>query len=170
MIINGIKASEYITKVNRAYIQPNGIDLTVKSIKMLNFYSDTLNVITKTTTFDHRLYNLPLIKPTVHETHPEVNGYLLHKGIYSVEFNEGCKLVDGVSANIYHRSSIVRMGNFITSGYYDTGFEVDNMGCILHVNSSLFIELNGRIAQIVLQESENTFSYNGQYNKNKDVK
>jgi dUTP pyrophosphatase len=96
--------------------------------------------------------------------------YLISGHAYSVTFDQGVKLGSIHTAFIRHRSSLLRMGWTCTSGVYDPGFEVDQMGAVLMGNCNIFIEKGARIAQIVVAENYNADLYNGQWQGQKDVK
>ena len=65
--------------------------------------------------------------------------WILHPGAYSVTFEQGCKLDDKTTAFIRQRSSLLRMGGTCTSGVYDPGFEVDQMGGVMILLSLIHI-------------------------------
>jgi deoxycytidine triphosphate deaminase len=58
----------------------------------------------------------------------------------------------------------------ITSGVFDPGFEVDEMGSIMIVTESMIVEKGARVAQIIMFENNEAELYNGQWQKDKDVK
>ena len=94
----------------------------------------------------------------------------LEPGTYSLTFDQGCKLDNKHTAFIRHRSSILRAGGIITSGVYDPGFEVDEMGAVLIVTETLLIEKGARVAQIIMMENEAAELYDGQFQKDRDYK
>ena len=92
-----------------------------------------------------------------------VSGWLLHSGVYDITFNEGCKLPANRVAFIKQRSSLYRNGAIINIPVFDPGFETENMGTLLYVHETLFIEENARVAQIYFHECEAAELYNGQW-------
>jgi len=76
----------------------------------------------------------------------------LQPGIYTVYFDQGCKIPENAKANLIHRSSLARAGAILTSAEYDPGFETNSMGAILTVVSPLVIEKHSRIAQMIVYE------------------
>lgn len=96
-----------------------------------------------------------------------VTGWLLHPGTYDITFNEGCKLPDNRVAFIKQRSSLYRNGAIINSPVFDPGFETLNMGTILYVNETIFIEENARVAQIYFHECQPAEKYDGQFQGDK---
>jgi deoxycytidine triphosphate deaminase len=96
-----------------------------------------------------------------------VEGWLLHEGIYDITFNEGCKIPDNRVAFIKQRSSLYRNGAIINSPVFDPGFETENMGTLVYVYETIFIEKDARVAQIYFHECEPAEKYNGQWQNDK---
>ena len=65
---------------------------------------------------------------------------------------------------------MLRSGGVITSGVYDPGFEVDEMGAMLIVTETIIIELGARVAQIIMIKNEKAMLYDGQFQGKKDIK
>jgi deoxycytidine triphosphate deaminase len=96
-----------------------------------------------------------------------VRGWLLHEGVYDITFNEGCKIPDNRVAFIKQRSSLYRNGAIINSPVFDPGFETQNMGTLLYVHETIFIEQDARVAQIYFHECLSAEKYNGQWQNDK---
>jgi deoxycytidine triphosphate deaminase len=96
-----------------------------------------------------------------------VHGWLLYEGVYDITFNEGCKIPENRVAFIKQRSSLYRNGAIINSPVFDPGFETVNMGTILYVHETIFIEENARVAQIYFHECNGAELYNGQWQNDK---
>ena len=95
-------------------------------------------------------------------------GWLLHKGVYDITFWEGCKIPSNRTAFIKQRSSLYRNGAIINSPVFDPGFETDNMGTLLYIFETIFIEKDARVAQIYFHPSNNTdVMYDGQWQNDK---
>jgi deoxycytidine triphosphate deaminase len=94
-------------------------------------------------------------------------GWLLHEGVYDITFNEGCKLPENRVAFIKQRSSLYRNGAVINSPVFDPGFETQNMGTLLYVHETIFIEKDARVAQIYFHECESAEKYDGQWQGDK---
>lgn len=94
-------------------------------------------------------------------------GWLLYEGIYDITFNEGCKIPDNRVAFIKQRSSLYRNGAIINSPVFDPGFETQNMGTLLYVHETIFIEKDARVAQIYFHECNGAELYNGQWQNDK---
>jgi deoxycytidine triphosphate deaminase len=96
-----------------------------------------------------------------------VRGWLLYQGVYDITFHEGCKIPENRVAFIKQRSSLYRNGAIINSPVFDPGFETANMGTILYVHETIFIEENARVAQIYFHECNGAELYNGQWQGDK---
>ena len=157
MVLTGKQCEQHLTTNGMGKCAQVGYDLTVKSIK--KYLSGGYVGLDKTTPAG--LYAVSCVD----------NKYILSPGIYSLTFHQGCKIPSNIKASIVHRSSVLRCGGLITSGVYDPGFEVDEMGAILIVYRELTVEKDARVAQIVMEECyEVDELYNGQWQKEKDVK
>ena len=136
-----------------------GYDLTLKEVKQ----------IVGGTVFSDKTEVLPYLEvPTFVKDSKTV--YTLSPGSYSLTFEQGVKLPSGKTAFIRHRSSILRCGAIITSGVYDPGFEVDEMGGVLIATRPINIEKGARVAQIIIFDNSEAELYDGQWQGNKDVK
>jgi len=96
-----------------------------------------------------------------------IEGWLLYQGVYDITFNEGCKLPDNRVAFIKQRSSLYRNGAIINSPVFDPGFRTDNIGTLLYVHETIFIEVNARVAQIYFHECVSAEMYDGQWQGDK---
>lgn len=132
-----------------SHIQQNGIDLCVKE-----FYE-----LTSTGT----IYKDKSIISEKQMIHPLDRFYNLLPGYYGVYFYEGVNLPANVSAEIKVRSSLLRSGVIIKSGWFDSGFHTDSVGCFALVTKSITIEEGSRIAQIVFYHSDSCKLYDGQF-------
>ena len=88
---------------------------------------------------------------------------------FDILFNEYVKIPKDMCALIITRSSLNRMGAFVLSGVYDSGFE-NKIGCILRTHSTKIItEKDTRIAQIVFFKADSDSLYNGKYQKKQNI-
>jgi deoxycytidine triphosphate deaminase len=94
-------------------------------------------------------------------------GWLLYEGVYDITFHEGCKIPNNRVAFIKQRSSLYRNGAIINSPVFDPGFETENMGTLLYVHETIFIEKDARVAQIYFHECDAAEEYNGQWQGDK---
>lgn len=137
-----------------------GYDLTLKEVKkvqggLVSTVSTIVNPYKEVSTFtmeDNQEY------------------FILSPGTYSITFEQGIQLPSNKTAFIVHRSSILRCGSVITSGIYDPGFQVEEMGAMLIVTEQITIQKGARVAQVYVFENTETEKYNGQWQGEKDVK
>lgn len=160
MLQNAYQVEELLQTNNKGSRAQVGYDLTLKSIKKV---SGGVVMQDKTNVSDYT------------EVAPSVNAdgkfiFKLEPGTYSLTFEQGCKLPNNMTAFIRHRSSMLRCGAIITSGVYDPGFEVDEMGGVMIVTESMIVEKGARVAQIIMFENNEAELYNGQWQGNKDLK
>jgi deoxycytidine triphosphate deaminase len=98
-------------------------------------------------------------------------GWHLLPGIYSLTYEQGCKLDASHNATVKNRSSMQRSGTLIESGKFDPGFSCDKTGSTMFVFLPITIEFGARISQFVVSENYPTENlYNGQYQGEKDRK
>jgi deoxycytidine triphosphate deaminase len=96
-----------------------------------------------------------------------VQGWLLYEGVYDITFNEGCNIPDNRVAFIKQRSSLYRNGAIINSPVFDPGFKTENMGTLLYIYETIFIEQDARVAQIYFHECDSADKYDGQWQNDK---
>ena len=102
---------------------------------------------------------------------PDDGFFHLEEGTYSIEFSQGLEaLPANNTAFIWQRSTLGRNGVLIRSSVYDPGFTTPNMGAIMYVGRPVLIEVNARVAQIIIHENEPAELYNGQYMGVKDFR
>jgi deoxycytidine triphosphate deaminase len=94
-------------------------------------------------------------------------GWLLYEGVYDITFNEGCNIPDNRVAFIKQRSSLYRNGAIINSPVFDPGFKTENIGTLLYVHETIFIEQDARVAQIYFYECAPADKYDGQWQNDK---
>lgn len=145
-----------------------GFDLTLKAVNKIgnkiggNVYKDgKIGKVLKDKT------ELTTYTPVETTNLDGVKGWLLYEGVYDITFNEGCKLPANRVAFIKQRSSLYRNGTIINSPVFDPGFETENMGTLMFVAETIFIEENARVAQIYFHECEAAELYDGQWQGDK---
>lgn len=159
MLQNAYKVEQLLTTNGKGKKAQVGYDLTLQSINKVNggkVLSDGTHVDSYT----------PIDTCIVDGR--EV--FQLIPGTYSLTFEQGVKLPTNFTAFIRHRSSVLRCGGIITSGVYDPGFEVENVGAVLIATENLDLEKGARAAQIILLENIEAEAYNGQWQKDRDYK
>jgi len=135
MLLNSDQASVFLTGGKKQQV---GIDLTVKNIRKIEGGSITIDYGTKPNPYTEvERGNLDSV-------------FVLPRGIYSLEFDQGVKLDNKHAGLIIHRSSINKVGAKILSGIYEPGFWCDTIGATLHViDKPVYIERGARIAQFI---------------------
>lgn len=132
----------------------NGIDLRLKEVRTLR----PTGSITRDKTFP---------SPTILVS-PIDGFYYFEKGtIYDVVFFEGIKVPENAVAKIQQRSSLARIGGFVISGLYDSGYVCENLGAFVIAQNNFTVEEGARIAQIFFQKSDSYGLYSGQFQNGK---
>ena len=133
-------------------LQPNSIDLTLKSIQLIiggELMKDSSKIIKEELKCKDGVFNL------------------YERQAYDVTFNEFVSIPDDVAAFVTHRSTLNRIGGQITSGIYDSGFN-NYVGGVLRTSRKIKIEKNARIATIFFVQAQSSHIYDGQYQGQKD--
>ena len=92
----------------------------------------------------------------------------LHPGVYSITFEQGCRIPKDTMLLIRQRSSLLRNGGILHSSVFDAGFETSYIGTVMVLHHEVKIEVGARIAQIYNHDClpvENL--YNGQWQNDK---
>lgn len=93
-------------------------------------------------------------------------GWYLQPGVYDITLKQGCKIPADQRLQILQRSSLLRNGVLLASSMFDSGFETDNIGTVIHVRVPIYIHFEARVAQAyttAVNEVENL--YDGQWQK-----
>jgi len=141
-------------------LTPNGFDLTVRKIKRfksggkLDFSNN-----------ERKLSEVEEIIPVKEDEEDKFGWWNLKKGCYLIETNEIVKLPLNLMAMGKPRSSLLRMGVTINTGYWDSGFEGKSEFLLIVLNSlGVKIKENARICQLVFAKTSGTKQgYNGVY-------
>ena len=160
MLLNAESVASLLNTRDKGEKAQVGYDLTLKSVNKVN---GGIVMKDKTTVF-----NYEDVAPFINDDMKFL--YQLEPGTYSITFEQGCKLDNEHTAFIRHRSSVLRCGGVITSGVYDPGFEVDEMGAMLIVTETMILEQGARVAQIIMMKNEKAELYDGQFQGKKDIK
>jgi deoxycytidine triphosphate deaminase len=140
-----------------------GYDLSAKSINAIGkdqLIKPSIGMVLKDKTILNTYTPVPLTKID------GVEGWLLYSGAYDITFHEGCKIAANRVGMIRQRSSLLRNGAIIASSIFDPGFETDNMGTIMIVTATIFIEKDARVGQMYFHECDEVNEenlYNGQW-------
>ena len=135
-------------------LQPNGIDLTLRDIAMLQ----SPGRITESN--NERIVSdlAPLIF--------DGSGFIdLIPGIYSVTFNEIVNLPQNIMALATPRSSLLRCGVTIHTAVWDAGYSGRSQSLMVVYNTQGFrLQKNTRILQLIFfQLTQKTEGYHGAY-------
>ena len=134
-------------------IQQNGVDLRVLKIYDLTSTGEI-----------HRTKSVVSERKDIEPTQcADGLWWCLKPGYYGITFYEGVKLPAHVSAEIKVRSSLLRSGVIVKSGFFDSGFETEHAGCFLFALKEIEIEEGARVAQIVFFHSDSAKKYDGQW-------
>lgn len=160
MLLNADKLLQYLETRGLGSKAQVGYDLTLKSVNVI--HGGTV-LADKTLVEDYT--PVTLVRSD--------NGKMLFKleaGTYSLTFEQGVKIDTNHTAFIRHRSSVLRCGAIITSGVYDPGFEVNEMGAVMIATKPITLEKGARVAQIIMFENHTADAYAGQWQGIKDIK
>lgn len=140
--------------ITEEQIQPNGVDLRVEWVHEI-----------KGTAFlgEDSKMDYSLMKKR--EASMDDQGFYLLKPYkqYMVDFMEEVSVPEGYCAIIYPRSSLLRVGAFITSALWDTGFN-GTLGASVRVLNPLCVKEGARLAQVVFHKAAfNGHRYEGRY-------
>jgi dUTP pyrophosphatase len=141
-------------------VQPNGFDITVRDIAMLQ----TMGQIG----VDNGLRQLPDLAPLVFDTY----GFMeLMPGSYIITYNEIVHIPTNIMALARPRSSLLRCGVNIGTAVWDAGYSGRSQSLMLVYNPRGFrVQKDARVAQLVFMTlTAETESYAGKY-QNENLK
>ncbi len=135
-------------------VQPNGIDLTLREIAMLQS-SGKIAVEDKQR----------LVSDTTPLVFDGLNFIDLMPGAYIITYNEIVHLPKNVMALATPRSSLLRCGVTINTAVWDAGYSGRSQSLMVVYNAQGFrLQRNARIVQLVfLQLTQETEGYQGAY-------
>lgn len=160
MILDGRTAVDkyYVTgtqlyPIEDIQVQPNGVDLRVDKIYQISGHAH-LGEDSKMNYSDMQKSEA-FNKEGFYELKPHLQ--------YMVDFHETVSVPEGYCAIIYPRSSLLRVGSFITSALWDTGFQ-GQLGASIRTLNPISIAAGARLAQIVFNKAAfNGHRYDGRY-------
>jgi deoxycytidine triphosphate deaminase len=130
-------------------VQQNGIDLTLESLAEI---TGGISLINEKEIFKNKEVLLD-----------EDNCYTLEANkAYAVEFQQEVSVPGSLCASVVQRSTLNRMGTFIISGLYDSGFK-NRIGAVLRASAPIKIQKGSRVAQIIFQDASAASLYDGSY-------
>ncbi|MFC1952635.1 deoxyuridine 5'-triphosphate nucleotidohydrolase [Chloroflexota bacterium] len=137
-----------------AQIQPNGFDITLREIAMLQ----TPGRIAR----NNSQREISAISPLVFDGQDYIN---LVPGIYTIFYNEIVHLPNNVMALARPRSSLLRCGVTVGTAVWDAGYSGRSQSLLVVYNSQGFqVQKNARVVQLVFfYLSGETEGYDGTY-------
>jgi len=135
-------------------VQPNGIDLTLRQVSMLQSSGKIAAMNSQRLVSD--------VAPLVFDG---LNFIDLMPGAYIITYNEIIHLPKNVMALAMPRSSLLRCGVTINTAVWDAGYSGRSQSLMVVYNPQGFrLQRNARIVQLVfLQLSQETEGYQGAY-------
>jgi len=135
-------------------VQPNGIDLTLREVSMLQSSGRIAAINSQRLVSD--------VAPLVFDG---LNFIDLMPGAYIITYNEIVHLPKNVMALATPRSSLLRCGVTINTAVWDAGYSGRSQSLMVVYNPQGFrLQRNARIVQLVfLQLSQETEGYQGAY-------
>jgi deoxycytidine triphosphate deaminase len=90
--------------------------------------------------------------------------WFLSPGIYEVILEQGCKIPNDCSMDLYPRSSLARIGGNIVSPKWDPGFETKQMTFFMILQRTVRVAVGARLVQAcIFQNNPVLKPYNGQF-------
>jgi dUTP pyrophosphatase len=135
-------------------LQPNGFDLTLRDIYMLQNMGQI--------SCDNAQRQLPDLAPLIFDN----QGFMeLIPGIYLITYNEIVHIPTHLTALARPRSSLLRCGVSIGTAVWDAGYSGRSQSLMLVYNPNGFrVQQNARVAQLVFMTlTAETESYSGKY-------
>ncbi|MCX8188510.1 MAG: deoxyuridine 5'-triphosphate nucleotidohydrolase [Nitrososphaeria archaeon] len=150
-VLAGNDVARFIEGISENQVQVNGVDLTVEKIFTIKGSGAILrDVVT--------------LPEYVEVSCNERGQYFLDKGVYVVQVREKISIPLDAVGICFPRSSLVRMGAYVGSALWDSGYSGFSK-VLLKVENSIVIEKGARFAQLVLVRCERKAleGYRGRY-------
>lgn len=152
--IRGPFSRSVLSQVQLQDVQPNAVDLRLKSVFRIS--ADVFEISNETK--QHR-------RTTVVE--PDEDGWFyLEPGDYEVVMENIIEVGEDEAGWVITRSTLNRNGLFLTSGLYDTGYKGVMAGCLHVTCGPARIKQGTRIGQYLSFDAEALGEYNGSYGTN----
>lgn len=147
----GSDVARFIEGVNEGQVQVNGVDLTIDKI----FIFKGSGAVLKDSV------HLPEYVEVLCDDRGQ---YFLDKGVYVAQVRERISIPLDAVGMCFPRSSLVRMGVFVGSALWDSGYTGFSR-VLLKVENPIIIEKGARFAQLVLVRCEKKAleGYRGRY-------
>lgn len=138
-------------------VQPNGIDFTLDTLKVLS--QDTAK-ISESDKVMRSLQDYPHHALSYDRSH----WFLEAQRVYDGTSDVYVEVPQGVATLLYTRSTFVRNGIFIVSGLYDSGYKGHIGFTIYTLGGAAHVEKGVRVGQIVFVKADSAGAYAGQWN------
>jgi dUTP pyrophosphatase len=159
-----VQEKSLVTKYIDLAVQltPNGIDLTVGRI--LEFKDQGILDFSNK---ERRLSECVEMIPEKESPGDKFGWWQLKKGIYKIRTNEIVDLPLDLVGVAFPRSSLLRLGAFTQTGFWDAGFRGESEFVLVVENPcGIKIKQNSRIVQLAfLRMNETNKGYNGIYQR-----
>ena len=135
-------------------IQPNGVDLTLREVAMLQSPGKIAVANSQRVVSD--------LSPLVFDGLGFID---LMPGVYSITYNEIVHMPNDIMALATPRSSLLRCGVTVNTAVWDAGYSGRSQSLMVVYNPQGFrLQRNARIAQLIfLQLTQETEGYQGAY-------
>lgn len=167
MFRNGEFTSKYVEpaeenkELRESQIQPNGVDLTIGKIYMLDgpaFLGEDEYVKQTRTSVPFSNYTVDEEKrhkgEEIHDMYDDTDyWYTLSQGAYIIEYGEIIEIPEDHVGFVYPRSRLNRCAAHLTSAVWDGGYRGKGEGCLMNW-TELQLQYDMRIGQLVLAEAE----------------
>jgi len=144
---------------NERQLQPNGIDLRIKSAVMIS--PDQTLVMS-----EGNKSKVAKVSVSIGRTGPDWYGHewiqMKRNLTYEVETFEFVTVPENVCAMVVGRSTLNRNGIIARSAHYDTGFK-NFVGLVIYPTIDFHVMVGTRIAQIIFMKADSANMYDGQY-------
>ena len=152
--VNGKTSTSTLTNVQPEDIQPNAVDLRIRSVFKIKDQAFMLDIFNGKETKQHR---------GVDELQPVDGRWRLTPGVYEVVMDNNITMGPDEVGWVISRSTLNRNGVHLTSGLYDSGYS-GLMAAAMHVEGGDFIIAKGvHIGQFLCFKAEALKMYNGSY-------
>lgn len=153
--IMGLFSRSSLTGVSKPDVQPNAVDLRLKSVRLINQNTFIID--------DHQKKHRGS-SPLKEDAH---GYYHLEMGSYEIVFENEISVGANEAGWVITRSTLIRNGVYLVSGLYDTGYSGGMVGLMVVTGGPMKIKAGTRIGQYLNFESEALHDYDGDYGHGK---
>lgn len=163
-----VHSKQFVTNLDEKCIQPNAVDLRIDSLSRLTQWDeDEQHAAVFLGEHDKQFFQRIACSPVPLGEHGRKYFEIRSGQTYSFTTAHNVCVPEGVAGLIKVRSTLARNGLIITTGLYDSGYDGPVGGMIYNTaQTTVFIEHNSRIAQLVMFKAETAHLYDGHWNHN----